>query len=303
MQVLIVGLGSIGKKHIAVLAKNVTGLKIQALRSKDACEEHEGIDNIYSWDKVTPPAFILICNPTSLHSEAIEKAIDYGCPLFIEKPLFHRYEEHESLIIKKIIDRNIKTYIACNLRFHPVIKFLKTFLQENNKINEVNIYCGSYLPSWRPGKDFAASYSSKPELGGGVHLDLIHELDYATYIFGKPTEIHSILTNNSSLGIAAVDSAHYMLKYDGFSVSLTLNYFRRDAKRFIEIVREDDTLMCDLLNCSVINTVNNTLLFNQENFNMNDTYIDQMKYFLKFKDSGLMNDIKEAAEVLRIALT
>jgi len=304
MQVLIIGLGSIAKKHISVLQKIVVDLNIQALRSGVIEETNAGnIDFINSWKYVKTPDIILICNPTSFHVNAIEKAVEFGCPLFIEKPLSHKWDEQEKIILQKVIERDIKTYIACNLRFHPVINFFKDFLITNkSKINEINIYCGSHLPAWRPGVDFRFSYSANPDMGGGVHLDLIHELDYLVYLLGPPLRTSSLLTKKSSLRISSVDSARYLLEYNDFSVSITLNYFRRDTRRFVEIVREEDTLFGDLVNCSVTDTVTGNILFQDQDFDMFDTYLAQMNYFLKNKDGKMMNDISEASRTLQIAL-
>jgi predicted dehydrogenase len=167
----------------------------------------------------------------------------------------------------------------------------------------VNIYCGSYLPDWRPGKDYRAVYSSSEEMGGGVHLDLIHEIDYCTWLFGLPVSSESLKTRCSSLGIPATDFASYRLMYPGFTASITLNYYRRDSKREIEIVSDMATVTADLLACTVQSSASRELLHVSEP-DMFRTYVAQMRYFLDHVRSGHqpMNSVDDAIEVLKIAL-
>ena len=134
---------------------------------------------------------------------------------------------------------------------HQIIElasiYLEEFSKKNKLINEVSVYCGSYLPNWRPNKDFRATYSAHEAQGGGVHLDLFHELDYLCWILGMPTSAYGIRRNVSSLAIDASDYAHYLLFYEHFTATATLNYYRTDTKRTMEIVFDNTTWSVDLL--------------------------------------------------------
>jgi predicted dehydrogenase len=185
-----------------------------------------------------------------------------------------------------------------------VLIFLKDYLsQQKPRINEVNIYCGSYLPDWRPGPDFRNLYSAQAEQGGGVHLDLIHELDYCTWLFGLPDTMRALKTNHSSLHIDAKDYALFSLLYPGFTAGITLNYYRRDPKRQIEILTENGTLIADLLKGSITDLSNNQVIF-RTSVRIEDTYLRQMEYFLEHIQNNQqpMNNADEAAAVLKLAL-
>jgi len=221
----------------------------------------------------------------------------------IEKPVLNTLKDSES-ISGEIDDRGIITYVACNLRFHPAICFLKENLRPaEKKINEVNIYCGSYLPDWRPGRDFRTLYSADESKGGGVHLDLIHEIDYCIWIFGFPQKTSSVKTKNSTLAINAIDYAHYLFEYADFTASITLNYFRKDSKRQIEILFEDGTWTVDLIKSTIVDD-NQKIIFESE-LRMKNTYKMQLEYFIKQVNNKRqpMNDFKEALNVLEIALS
>lgn len=306
MKVLIVGLGSIGKKHFDALKHCDPGIDIVAFRSNLKAETVENVCSVYSVEELkinAPFDFAIISNPTNKHLETVRLLLDLKCPLFIEKPLFHSCEVDS--VLKNISDTGIKTYVACNLRFLDSIIFLKEELLSKIKINEVNVYCGSYLPEWRKGIDYRTAYSAHSDQGGGAHLDLIHEVDYTYWLFGKPLHHSSFKSSRSTLGIDAVDYANYLLEYDNFAVNIILNYFRRDKKRTIELVCEDDTYAVDLFSNSVSSS--KEIIF-QSNQTISDTYLRQMVYFIEIinepliNNTEIMNNVNEAFEVLQICL-
>ena len=301
MKVLIVGLGSIARKHIAALRRIDPEVGITALRSGAGGPSVPGVRDIFSLDGLDGrPDFAIVSNPTALHAGAIRRLLPLGIPLFIEKPLFPELGHEE--LLEEIRSRGIRTYVACNLRFTDTLQYLHDRIG-GLRINEVNVYCGSYLPLWRPGTDWRRCYSARPELGGGVHIDLIHELDYIHWIFGDPLHVRKTLRHTSSLGIEAVDYANYCLDYPGYCVSLVLNYFRRDYKRTVEIVSESGTWTADL-GTGRITDEGGRILFESRQAD-GDDYWEQMKYFLSLREEGTrapFNDVFEAYEVLKLCL-
>jgi predicted dehydrogenase len=304
LKILIIGLGSIAKKHIASILKLFPETIFYALRSNINTINYNNVENIFDLnDTPVDIDFIIISNPTNLHASTIKKVIFFKKPIFIEKPIFDNIESN--IETRNLINKSgIKTYIACNLRFHPSIIFLKNYIENNNKkINEVNLYCGSYLPNWRTNMDYTESYSAKKYMGGGVDLDLIHELDYAIWLFGFPLNYNSTKRKISQLKIDSFDYCLYNLKYNEFNLSIILNYYRVTPKREIEIVFEDDILICNLLNAEIRNS-KNELIFFDNSYNINKTYLSQAEYFInKLKNNDpYMNNLDESFEILKIAL-
>lgn len=304
MRILIIGLGSIGRKHINALYSLEIDPVIYALRSNPNSKIEEGIENIYDLDNLDFSFdFAIVSNPTHLHFYFIEKLAKLDIPLFIEKPAVHTLQNVTELI-NLVESRKVVNYVACNLRFHPCIEFLKNKLNFSNlKINEVNVYCGSYLPDWRPNIDFRKIYSANASMGGGVHLDLFHELDYVNWLFGTPNTSNATLRNVSSLNIDAVDYANYILEYDTFTANIILNYYRKKSKRIIEIVFENEILEVDLINNQILNN-ENKIVFEAPDFEMKYTYINQLNYFISCLNEKMlpMNSLRESVEILKIVL-
>lgn len=302
MKVLVIGLGSIAKKHLQALYKIDNTCDIYALRSSNSAVNIEGVKNLYSLEECKNIRFdfVIISNPTSEHYAIIEKVRSFNIPLFIEKPLFANINADSEELVTDIVKNNISTYIACNLRFLESLAFLKNTIR-NVRINEVNVYCGSYLPDWRPNVDYRTVYSANAEMGGGVHIDLIHELDYVFWFFGEPESTISNFSNKSSLSISANDYANYLWKYKEFNVSIVLNYYRRKPKREIEVVTDEFVYKVNLLTNTVYR--DDEVIFEHSN-RISSTYLNQMSFFIEHivKGKKVMNDINEANKILKICM-
>ncbi|MCF8453564.1 MAG: Gfo/Idh/MocA family oxidoreductase [Pedobacter sp.] len=303
LKILIVGMGSIAHKHISALDKIRNDFQYFALRSFRESTKNDRITDLFSWDDVPLDiAFAIISNPTDKHESTIRACLDRNISIFIEKPVSNRIGGLEELA-KQFKARNLITYVGCNLRFLPVLTYLKQEISKNSKrINEVSVYCGSHLPDWRPNKDYRELYSVDETRGGGVHLDLFHEIDYVTWLLGLPLSNRGVTRSVSSLKINAADYANYILFYGQFAATITLNYFRRDAKRTIELVFEDTTWTVDLLKNQIIDKDAN-LIFH-ENFSIGDTYLIQMKNFMNVLNGSVKseNDMKYSVNILKIGL-
>jgi hypothetical protein len=303
MKVLIIGLGSIALKHIKALQELYPSVVIYALRRKgELSKKLEGVIEVFNINdiEVDTLSFILISNPTAVHYQTIKEVIAYKKPLFIEKPLFSDLSKEANELVTKVEKQETPTYVACNLRFLECIAKVKELIV-GKRINEVNVYCGSYLPDWRPNVDFRKVYSANKEMGGGVHIDLIHELDYVYWLFGAPIHTQSFFSNKSSLNITAYDYANYLWEYDDFSVSVVLNYYRRDSKRTLEILTDEGTYLVDLLKNTIL--YNDELVFQSRQIPL-ETYTAQMQFFVEeiLNKQTKFNTIVEGYKVLELCL-
>lgn len=304
MNILIVGLGSIATRHIAAIRAIRPDAAIYALRSGTCGTSAGGVTDIRSLDELAGSHidFAVISNPTSRHAEAVEALLPLRVPMLIEKPVFH--SPALAPLAQRLRSEGILSCVACNLRFLESIGFLRRHITDNpgHRVNEVNVYCGSYLPEWRKGAaDWRQLYSARPELGGGVHLDLIHDIDYICAIFGLPLASRGIVRSSSSLAIDAADYANFTLVYPGFCASVVLNYYRRDYKRRCEIVFDDTTWTLDIPSNTITDSSGATVFAGESS--VADTYLLQMKYFMNLVDEGAAqcdNDAAAACNILKI---
>lgn len=300
MRVLIIGLGSIAKKHITSLRKINSEVEIYAFK-RVISKQNKGIKHIYDLSNLDNLNldFILISNPTNVHYSTLKYVYKYNLPLFIEKPLFDIKGVEEKELTNNIHTNN-STYVACNLRFHKGLNKMKSLI-DNLRVEEVNIYCGSYLPDWRRNVDFRKVYSANKEKGGGVHIDLIHELDYLYWFFGEPLNTKSTFKSSSSLNISAYDYANYLWEYKDFTANVVLNYYRKDAKRTFEILTNKGTYVLDLIKNTIY--FNNKIVYSEKQ-NPLDLYETQMKFFINnaIDKKNNFNTIKEAYKILELCI-
>ena len=303
MRVLIIGLGSIAKKHISALRIVCNKPVIYALRSSNDAFKYTDVINVYSLEEISVNFdFVLITNPSNLHKIYIDYFVSKDTPIFVEKPVVTDLHSIE-FVSNLLLGRDLPTYVGCNLRFRSSLIYLRNMIYQNkSNVNEVNIYCGSYLPDWRKGTDYRKSYSADSRTGGGVHLDLFHELDYVVWLFGMPNDKSVILRKTSSLEINSPDYASYTFSYENYTINVILNYYRPIPKRNIEVVFSNDIITVDLINNRVNSAIEGDVF--SDDIDFNQTYIEQMKHFIDVVKgrSASLNSIEESLEVLKLIL-
>ncbi|MBE6505279.1 MAG: Gfo/Idh/MocA family oxidoreductase [Methanobrevibacter millerae] len=304
LKICFVGIGSIAKRHISNIKNYLNedyNCQIDAFRSSNrplSDDISQYITNEYqNYDEV-PKDYdaIFITNPTKFHFDTLKQFKDNSDNFFIEKPIVD-----SSDLNKDLSEFKSKTcYVACPLRHGNVIQYIKKNIDLNN-VNGVRSICSTYLPEWHPDEDYRKSYSAKKDLGGGVSIDLIHEWDYLTYLFGMPSEIYSILDKVSDLEIDTEDIAVYIAKYQNMLLELHLDYFGRFPIREIMIFKQDETIVGDIYNNKIIFKNSDKIIdFNEER---NDYQVEELKYFfnLIINKEDNINDIENALKVMKLA--
>lgn len=241
LKCIIFGTGSIGKRLIRNL-RAILGDRIDIIAYKttdkdaDILENELGVRLFYDIDEAfaEKPDFAIISNPTSMHAEFAIKAAEHCCDLFIEKPVSDSMKDIDKLqkIVKK---KKLITFVAYCLRFSKPFMEIKKILDSKKlgKVISAEIHCGSYLPDWHPEEDYRKSCSAKKALGGGVLLDLSHEIDYAEWLFGNLKVSRAKVRKTSGLEIETEDTADIRTVSDkGAKVNIHVDYIERPAKRF-----------------------------------------------------------------------
>jgi predicted dehydrogenase len=244
LKVLIIGYGSIGKRHHEVLSQipqveSIDLITKQNIEDKICYKSLEVINNINQYD------YFVIASETNKHFEQL-KFLEENVKdrlIFCEKPLF---ESKKDLEIK-----NNKVFVGYVLRFHPLLEKLKEIIATENVIM-VNVKCGQYLPSWRSNTDYRECYSAKKEEGGGVLLDLSHEIDYTQWLCGQISEIKSYQVKISDLEINSDDLTIIIGKTNKNTIAnISIDYISKNTHRRLIIETFEHTYELDFISAKL----------------------------------------------------
>ena len=181
-RILIVGLGSIGKRHLRLARSLLPNSDIRILRHKASSEVSEFSNGcFYSLKEAIAfaPQIAVIASPAPFHIPTAQALAENGIHLLIEKPLSDSlYGVTHLLATCK--NKGTVLLTGFNLRFLPSLQRFRDLLCEGVIGKTFSFRCeiGQYLPSWRPKCDYRKGVSGRRELGGGALLELSHEIDY-----------------------------------------------------------------------------------------------------------------------------
>lgn len=293
MKVLIIGYGSIGKRHYHILSnfKNIQQCDLITHQNIEGIVTFKSLEDIdlKSYD------YFVIASKTYLHYEQL-KYLEENVKnkiILVEKPLFN-----DTKLLKII---NNKVFVAYNRRYYPVLEKIKELI-EQQKVLSVNIYTGQYLPFWREDRNYQDTYSAKKEEGGGVLLDLSHEIDYINYLFGKMKVFASVNTKISNLEINSDDVCMVIAQTDKNTlVSFTIDYISKEFKQNMIIHCGDFSLFADLQTMILTQVFvdKSERKFNFQNFDKNYSF-EQMHNDILENKFQRISTYQEGVDTMRI---
>ena len=284
-KILVVGLGSISRRHIKNIKKIYEDVQIDILRHS-ASSEDDGLGrSVYSYDDLDDHYdAVFITNPTTMHIDTLTRFSDKSDAFFVEKPL-RPFGTKADAIYE--LPKDKAYYVACPLRYTSIVQYLKENIAWDD-VYSLRAISSSYLPDWRPGTDYSKCYSARKELGGGVAADLIHEWDYISYLIGRPERVHTVTKKLSDLDIDVEDIALYIGEYADKLVEVHLDYIGRKPVRDLYIFAKEDTIYCDFMASKVAYLkADKVIEFGQER---DDYQIAELRHFFDIADGKIVND-------------
>lgn len=257
-RILFIGLGGAGQRHLRLFEKNLKYKNVEfvayrstnktpLLNSDFSVNQNDTIENFYGMKMFNnldeaialKPDLAVISTPSSMHLEYAQLCAERRINIFVEKPLSNSTEGLEKLkeTAKK---NNVFVQVGFQRRFHPLISKVNDVIKarELGQILTVNFTVASYIPRWHPYEDYLQLYACRKELGGGVLLTEIHEIDLAVWYFGLPVSVVCVGGTYSNVGMDVEDTVRLTLDYKKFSVQINLTFWQKHHERFFSVSGE-----------------------------------------------------------------
>lgn len=291
-KILVVGYGSVGRRHAA---------NLQHLGCNNLIFLRSGRPDVI--DQTPPPgeqisdvtealalgvSAAIIATPSALHLDAALPLAEHGCHLFIEKPVttdcdIERCEKLISIVQKQ----DLVTMIGCQFRFHPLLRALREGVQNQRigTVMEAQAEWGEYLPDWHPWEDHREGYAAREELGGGVLLTLIHPIDYLYWLFGHATEVQAEYGKQAELETKVPDDwAKLQIRFQqGIHARVHLDYIQRPAVHRLSVQGDRGRATLDFHAGELVWTTDGGKKSRHSadsDYTRNDMFIAEMKHFL-----------------------
>ena len=312
-RILVCSLGSIGKRHVRTLQNISENIKIAVLRSRKGSHttEQEYAEHVF-YDIKTAiewcPDAAIIASPANIHLEQSLIIANHSIPILIEKPIGIDYYDKRWGDLIRLSENNIID-IAYILRHDPLVDIIKHNLKvcTIGKLISADFYCGSWLPDWRPSQDYKKSVSAVRELGGGVVLELSHEINLAQYILGKLDLKYAMISNSNTLDIekSVEDTATLLLTTKkNHPINIRLDFCTNPEKRRVTLRGHKGEIQYDILKRELtIHMRGKKPQVQQSYIPFSELYVLQMRTFLESIDNKYSPkcSVVEALETLRIA--
>lgn len=246
MRIGLIGFGSIGRRHYENIKKYTKNIVILSSR-----KDLKNMPIVHNWQNFTDLGTyeaIFIFNEPFKHVSTIKKCISINPQaIFVEKPLSHNSKD--LLALSKILKKkNISLFVGYNFHFLKSLQEIRKIIQSKKlgKIYYMRVSVGQDLREWRS-RDYRLNYAAKKERGGGVMLDLVHEINYAGWLLGELLiSKTSVIKKISNLEIDTEDCADSIfISKKGTIVSVHQDYLRIPLKRSLDIVGEKGSLEWD----------------------------------------------------------
>jgi predicted dehydrogenase len=236
-KVLVIGLGSMGKRRIRNLqflgVKQIFGFDVREDRRKEV-ENFYGLQTFSSFELAIEYCEFdawIISVPPHIHHKYMLNAIYNSVPSFVEASVLS-----EGLLELIELSKNKKVFIAPSftLGFHPAIKQISEFLSNGilGKISNIIYHSGQYLPDWHSYEKVSEFYVSNP-LTGGAREIVPFELTWICSLFGFPNSVVSI--NKKTIEIEGAsdidDTYNCLMEFSDFLLNMTVDVVSRKAKR------------------------------------------------------------------------
>ncbi len=242
MKVLVIGLGSMGRRRIRLIREydrtiEICGIDTTDKRRKEV-EEIYGIPTMESLATIRENSYdcaFIATSPLS-HSDLIRECLLKNMHVFTEINLVaDGYDDNISLAAK----RQKILFLSSTFLYREELQYISEKVRQSALPSNYVYHVGQYLPDWHPWESYQNFFIGEKRTNGCRELFAI-ELPWILHTFGDVTNFYSISGKNTGLSIDYPD--HYMVGLEhvgGAKGTLAVDVVSRKAVRRLEVFSED----------------------------------------------------------------
>jgi predicted dehydrogenase len=240
----------------------------------------------------TRPQIAIIASPAPFHVRTALELASAGIHLLIEKPLSDSLDGVDDLI-HEAESKGVVLMVGYHLRFSPSLNCIRGAITDGaiGTVLSLRAEVGQFLPDWRPGTDYRSGVSARSEMGGGVILELSHELDYVRWLGGEIRSVQAETGHLAGLEIDVEDVAEIVVRFDSGAIgSIHLDMFQRIATRTCRVVGSEGSVEWDGLR-GVARLFSATTggwadLYGPSGAELNEMYLSEVGHFIQCAQDG-----------------
>lgn len=241
-EVLVIGAGSIGRRHARSLRALDPRRPLRLCRSGHGAPLEDDlralpVERDLAAALARRPRAVVVATPTALHVPAACAALRAGCHVLLEKPVAHALDGVADLQ-RACRGATTSMLVAFQWRFHPGLRAVRRWLDDGalGEIVTAEAHWGEWLPGWHPGEDYRRGYAARADLGGGVTLTLCHPFDYLRWLLGEIETVGAELGQHGGFELDVEDTALVTLRFaSGALATVSLDYVERPPAHTLRI--------------------------------------------------------------------
>lgn len=245
MRIIVIGLGSMGKRRIRLLQElypnfTVFGVDGRMDRREEAHEQFgiECADSIDAAVKIFEIEAAFVCTSPLSHSSIITKCLQNRWDVFTELNLVpDGYERNINLAREK----GCKLFLSSTFLYREEIHHIRNKVSKDQRWNYV-YHIGQYLPDWHPWENYTEFFIGDKKTNGCREIMAI-ELPWLVLTFGKVINTHVLADKITELNINYCDNYIIQIEHEnGNKGVLVIDVVSPVAVRKLEVYSEHQYL-------------------------------------------------------------
>lgn len=288
-EILIAGLGSVGRRHYQNL-RTLGWQRVRFYRTGTStlpdCDVGEAVDYDLAAALARQPVAVIVANPSAFHLPVAVAAARAGAHLLIEKPIAHDLSGLRDLE-QAVGARGLAALVGFQFRFNPGLRQLREWIRSGDigTVVSAQAHWGEYLPDMHPWEDYRRGYAARPELGGGVLLTLCHPFDYMRWLVGEIEQVSAVESRRDDLGIPVETCVDATLTFaGGASGHIHLDFVQQPPEHRIQVLGTRGTVtwnQADQAACLYSSSTRRwRLVAPPAGFERNSMFLEEMRHFL-----------------------